>query len=259
MSLLEVEGLGIGFGGLRAVDGVSFGVAAGEVVSVIGPNGAGKTTLFNMISGLYRPDQGTVRLEGAAVTGLAPHRLAALGLSRTFQNLQIFPKLTVLENVMSGRHLAERPSFLADLLALPATGRKNRETEAAARALLERVGLARAAEFEAGSLSYGSLKRLEIARALAAGPRLLLLDEPAAGCNAVETEEIDALIAQVAREGISVLLVEHDMKLVMKISSHIVVLDQGRKIAEGKPDAVARNPRVIEAYLGSEEGGHADG
>ncbi|MFN4059248.1 MAG: ABC transporter ATP-binding protein [Paracoccus hibiscisoli] len=258
-ALLSIEGLGIGFGGLRAVDDVSFSVRAGEILSVIGPNGAGKTTLFNMISGVYRPDAGRVTLDGQDVTAMEPHLLARRGLSRTFQNLQIFQSMSVLDNAIAGYHLRESGSVLADLLALPASRRRARDAEAGARALLARVGLERAAEREAGNLSYGALKRLEIARALALDPKVLLLDEPAAGCNAVETEEIDHLIAEVAASGVAILLVEHDMKLVMRISNHIVVLDHGEKIAEGDPATVSRNPAVIAAYLGTEEAAHADG
>lgn len=250
--LLSVEGLGISFGGLKAVSDVSFSVAPGEIVSVIGPNGAGKTTLFNMISGVYRPGSGKVMLGGDEVTGLPPHLLAHRGLSRTFQNLQIFQSMSVLENAIAGYHLQERGPVLADILALPSSRRRAKAAEAGARKLLERVGLDRVAEREAGNLSYGSLKRLEIARALALDPKILLLDEPAAGCNAVETEEIDHLIAEVAASGVAILLVEHDMKMVMRISNHIVVLDHGEKIAEGAPAAVSRNPAVIAAYLGVE-------
>lgn len=258
MSLLEIKGLGISFGGVRAVNDVSFSVKQGEIVSVIGPNGAGKTTLFNMISGVYQPGAGSVALSGEAVTGMEPFRLAQRGLSRTFQNLQIFQNMTVLENAVTGFHLQERGPVLADLFNLPGSRRRARQAEEGARALLARVGLERAADREAGSLSYGSLKRLEIARALAMQPKVLLLDEPAAGCNAVETEEIDHLIAEVAASGVAILLVEHDMKMVMRISNHIVVLDHGEKIAEGAPAEVSRNPDVIAAYLGT-EAEHADG
>ena len=254
--LLAAEGIGIAFGGLTALEGVGFAARAGEVLAIIGPNGAGKTTLFNIVSGLYRPSAGRVLLAGQPVTGLPPHRLAALGLSRTFQNLQVFFRMTAAENVMVGRHLQEGAGraggLLSDLLRLPGTRARNRATRAAAMALLEEVGLADLADVPAGALPYGALKRLEIARALAAAPRVLLLDEPAAGCNPVETEEVDRLIEQVAARGVAVVLIEHDMKLVMRISRRVVVLNQGRMLAEGTPAEVRRNPEVVAAYLGAQ-------
>ena len=254
MNLLEVEELGIDFGGVKAVDGLSFAVPRGLIFSIIGPNGAGKTTLFNMISGVYRPSRGRIRLAGQDVAARPPHLLAADGLSRTFQNLQIFFRMTALENVMVGRHLHERGPLLPQLFALPSVRRRHREPQARARELLDFVGLASAADLPAASLSYGALKRLEIARALATEPKLLLLDEPAAGCNAVETEEIDRLIQVVAENGVTVMLVEHDMRLVMKISHRILVLDYGKKLAEGTAAEVRANPDVIRAYLGTESG-----
>ena len=256
MTLLSIEGLGISFGSISAVKDVSFSVKPGEIVSVIGPNGAGKTTLFNMISGIYLPGMGCVQLNGEDVTAMEPHLLARRGMSRTFQNLQVFQGMTVLENIIAGYHLQERGSVLSDLLSLPASRARARKAAEGARSLLLRVRLERAAEREAHTLSYGSLKRLEIARALALSPKVLLLDEPAAGCNAVETEEIEHLIAEIASSGVAILLVEHDMKMVMRISNHIVVLDHGEKIAEGEPAAVSRNPAVVAAYLGAD---HAAG
>jgi branched-chain amino acid transport system ATP-binding protein len=248
--MLVVEHLSVAFGGVRAIDDVSLTVAPGLVFSIIGPNGAGKTTLFNVISGLYQPEWGRVRLAGEDVTALAPEDLARRGLSRTFQNLQIFFRMSVLENVMVGRHRHETTGMFADLFHLPAVGRQNRITREAAAAALERVGLAAAAERPAGSLSFGDLKRLELSRALASEPKLLLLDEPAAGCNAVETAGIAAIIRRLGRDGITVVLVEHDMRLVMNVSDRIHVLANGRTLAEGAGGEVRTNPAVIAAYLG---------
>ncbi|MBI1201318.1 MAG: ATP-binding cassette domain-containing protein [Rhodopseudomonas sp.] len=250
MSMLAVEGLGITFGGVTALADVSFEVKPAEIFAIIGPNGAGKTTLFNVISGLYPPRQGRVRLNGEDVTGLPPDRLARRGLSRTFQNLQVFFRMTVAENIMVGRHLHERRNVLAHLFTLPSVLAQNRATRAKAENLLAFVDLSDLADRTAGSLPYGALRRLEIARALATEPKLLLLDEPAAGCNPVETEEIDNVIQKIAASGVAVVLVEHDMKLVMKISHRIHVLDRGRTIAQGSAADVRNNEQVIAAYLG---------
>ncbi len=250
MTLLAVKGLSISFGGVQAVDDLSFEISRGRIFSIIGPNGAGKTTLFNMISGIYHPLHGHVLFDGQNITQMEPHLRARAGMSRTFQNLQIFNRLTVVENVMVGRHLHESKAILPHFLHLPAVQRANKACADKAHELLRFVGLDNQAGHVAGGLSYGALKRLEIARALASGPKLLLLDEPAAGCNAIETDEIDRLIRVIALQGVTVVLVEHDMKLVMKISDHILVLDHGRKLAEGNPAEVRRNPDVIRAYLG---------
>jgi branched-chain amino acid transport system ATP-binding protein len=250
MTMLITERLSIAFGGVRAVDEVNLEIAARQVFSIIGPNGAGKTTLFNLISGLYAPHDGNIYLRAENVTGLPPEALAQRGLSRTFQNLQIFFRMTALENVMVGRYRHERTGILAELLHLPGVLRQNRATREAARAALARVGLADHAERLSGALPYGALKRLEIARALASEPKVLLLDEPAAGCNPTETEELEHVIRSIADEGVTVVLVEHDMRLVMNISDRIHVLADGKTLAEGSAREVRNNPAVVAAYLG---------
>jgi len=251
VSLLRVEGLSKEFGGLRAVEGLTFSVSQGKVFSIIGPNGAGKTTLLNLLSGIYVPSSGRILVEGRDLTRCPPHEYAANGVARTFQNLQVFHTMSALENVMVGRALHERCGLAAALLRLPSLERAERDSRAQAEELMRWVGLEDQVDAMADELPYGSLKRLEIARALATRPRLLLLDEPAAGLNATETLEIDALVTRLAASGVTVVLVEHNMRLVMGVSDHILVLDHGRRLAEGAAREVRRDPRVIEAYLGA--------
>jgi branched-chain amino acid transport system ATP-binding protein len=250
--LLEVDGLGKRFGGLQAIDALSFAVPRGSVFSVIGPNGAGKTTLLNLLTGIYVPDTGRIRLGGRDVTGQPTHLYAQAGLGRTFQNLQVFFNMSALENVMTGRHLRERCSLWQALLRTPGLRREEAACRAKAVELLTLVGLEAWADSPADAMPYGALKRLEIARALAGEPSLLLLDEPAAGLNHTEALEIDWLIRKLASAGTTVVLVEHNMRLVMEVSDHVLVLDHGRRLAEGTPDEVGRDPHVIEAYLGPE-------
>lgn len=253
MALLEVSNLTKIFGGVRAVQNVSFAVAAGIVYSVIGPNGAGKTTLFNLITGIYTPSEGRIRLDGRDIAGAAPHELARFGMARTFQNLQVCLNMTALENVMVGAHLRLDRNLFKGALRLPGIARHDALLRAEAAELMRLVGLEAFIDAHADAMPYGALKRLEIARALAAKPRVLFLDEPAAGLNPTETSEVDSLIRKVADSGVTVVLVEHDMKMVMNISDQILVLDYGKKLAEGTAAEVRRNPDVIAAYLGTHQ------
>lgn len=251
MALLDVRDLSINFGGVRAVQNVSFSIDAGVIYSVIGPNGAGKTTLFNLITGVYTPTAGEVLFGGESIRGLAPHQLAKRGMARTFQNLQICLNMSALENVMVGAHLRLDRNMFKAALHWPSLRRADRDLRAEACELMRFVGLEAYISSRSDAMPYGALKRLEIARALAMKPRLLFLDEPAAGLNPTETLEIDALIRKVAESGVTVVLVEHDMKMVMSLSDRILVLDYGKKLTEGTAEEVRQNPDVIAAYLGA--------
>lgn len=250
MTLLSVRGVSKRFGGLQVVDDVSFEVLQGAIKGLIGPNGAGKTTLFNLITGFLRPDRGSIVFDGTEVQGLAPHQIAARGMVRTFQQIRLFPKMTAIENIMVGCHLHTRGGFLAGMLHLPFTWREERRTREKAWEILEFLGLSEVADEEAIRLSYGQQRVLELGRALACGPRTLLLDEPAAGLNIRETAKVGNLIRRIRDTGVTVLLVEHDISLIMDISDDILVLSYGQKIAEDKPLAIQRDGEVIRVYLG---------
>jgi len=256
--ILNVTGLTMDFGGIRALDTLDLDVNRGEIAALIGPNGAGKTTFFNCITGIYEPTAGDVFLNSPSSTGevslrgLKPNQVTEKGLARTFQNIRLFNKMTVLENVMIGRHCRTKAFVFGAVLRTRATRNEEKEIIDISYAILEKVGLAQYVNELAENLPYGAQRRLEIARALATEPLLLLLDEPAAGMNPQETIELEALIQEISSEGQSILLIEHDMKLVMSLSDRIFVMDYGKKIAQGTPLEIRKNPAVIKAYLGEE-------
>jgi branched-chain amino acid transport system ATP-binding protein len=252
-ALLVVDDVTLKFGGVTALDGVSFEIREGEILGLIGPNGAGKTTCFNVMTGVYRPTSGEARFEGKPLTGLKRFEITKLGIARTFQNIRLFKSMTVLENVQVGYDARSSKGILSALFRTPAQRREEEECERRARELLAFVGIRQRADELAANLSYGDQRRLEIARAMATGPRLLCLDEPAAGFNPAEKAKLMDLIRKVRDQGYTVLLIEHDMRLVMGVTDRIVVLEFGRKIAEGAPAEIRDNPAVIAAYLGVDE------
>lgn len=253
MKLLEVRDLSRHFGGLHAVNKVSFDVKRDSIKALIGPNGAGKTTLFNLVSGFIPPDGGEILFNGKPVQGLRPYQVAEQGLSRTFQHIKLFPRMSTLENVMVGRHMHGSAEFFSGMMHLPWTRREERRTRKKAMEILEFLGISSLSGQEAFSLPYGRQRITELARALACEPKLVLLDEPAAGLNMRETAEMADLIAKIKTLGVSVLLVEHDMSLVMNISDEIIVLSYGQKIAEGSPAEIQKDDEVIRVYLGDDD------